>query len=50
MRPALFQQRHQTTGVSMRVGSFGQHGIVTSHLAFHREPFLNPPHRGMKEE
>ena len=27
-----------------------QHGIVTRHLAFHRDTLLNPPHCWMKEK
>ena len=50
MCQALFQQRDQTSGVSARVGSFGQHRIVTRHFAFHRKPLFNPPHRWMKKE
>src|ERR1700693_4643601 len=50
MRTAPLLERDQTRSVSARVSSFGQHGVVTSHLTFHRDTLLNPPHRWMKEK
>src|SRR5580658_4638530 len=50
MRHALFEQRDQTTGVTMWVRGFRQHGIVASHFTLHRQPALDPPHGGMEEK
>ena len=46
----LLGESDQTGGVGFGIGGTGQHHVVAGHLALQREPVLNPPDRGMKEE